>query len=131
MNREAITITEDRLYKPSSPDKPGRRFFIDTESYRWEVFVWRYEIKETGTPVYHARTDEGHSAYGLTANETLNDLAGIMRRKLAAEEHSRKVALDEVRNYLDPRDAAAEDIRIARALAGRPFIERLFGSWRA
>lgn len=123
-------IREDAEYRPSSPEQPGRRFYIETGAYRWEVYVWRYEIKETGTPVYYARTDEGHSAYGMTVNEPLNDLAAIMGRKLELAKQTRTVTLDEVRNYLDPYDAAAEDVKVARSTSARPLAARLFGFWR-
>ncbi len=125
---EIITITGDKDYKPSSPEEPLKRFLIETEEFRWVVHLWRYVIKETNTPVFHARTDEGYSAYGLTENETLNDLKSIMLRKLGASPGKvRTVSLEEIKNYLDPLDAAREEIKLANALSSKTFLARLLG----
>ena len=119
-------VTEDKGYKPSSPEKPGRRFFVETDTYRWEVYVSSYEIKETGTPVYHAVTPEGHSAYGMTANETVNDIAGIMRQRLASAQ-VKKVSFEDVRDYLEPMSAAREEIRVSEIYSRKPLLFRIFG----
>jgi hypothetical protein len=125
---EKVTITKDKDYKPSSPEEPSKRFLIETDEFRWVVHVVRYVIKETDTPVFYARTDEGYSAYGLTENETLNDLKAIMLRKLEANPGKvRAVSLDEVKNYLDPLDAAREEIKLANALSSKTFLARLLG----
>jgi len=126
MKETKTTINEDKDYKPSSPDKPGRRFFVETDTYRWEVYVFRYEIKETGTQVYHAVTPEGHSAYGMTANETVNDIAGIMRQRLASV-HVKKVSFEDVRDYLEPMSAAREEIRVSEIYSRKPLLLRIFG----
>lgn len=126
MEKTTTKVIEDKGYKPSSPDKPAKRFFVETDTYRWEVYVSRYEIKETGTPVYHAVTPEGHSAYGMTANETVNDIAGIMRQKLAAAV-VKKVPFEDVRDYLDPMSAAREEIRASEIYSRKPLLTRIFG----
>jgi hypothetical protein len=126
MEETKTTISEDRGYKPSSPDKPGRRFFVETDTYRWEVYVSRYEIKETGTPVYCAVTPEGHSAYGMTANETVNDIAGIMLQRLAGR-HVKKVPFEDVRDYLDPMSAALEEIRASEIYSRKPLLFKILG----
>jgi hypothetical protein len=123
----SATVAEDVGYKPSSPEMPVRRFFIDTESYRWEVYVWRCRVKETGTLVYYAKTEEGHSAYGMTANETVNDLAGIMLEKIRTCPADRTIPFDEVRFYLDPTDAARELNKITEDRARKSFLARLIG----
>ena len=125
---ENVTITNDKGYKPSSPEEPTKRFLIETEEFRWVVHLWRYVIKETNTPVFHAKTDEGFSAYGLTENETLNDLKSIMLRKLGASPGKvRTVSLDDVKKYLDPMDAAREEIKLANVLSSKTFLARLLG----
>ena len=126
MNGIKTTISEDGTYKPSSPGKPEKRFFIETDAYRWEVSVSRYEVRETGTAVYHAVTPEGHSAYGMTVNETVNDIAGIMRQRLAIK-HAKKVSFEDVRDYLDPMSAAREEIRLSEIYSRKPLLFRIFG----
>jgi len=129
MPEETARITEDASYKPSSPETPAKRFFIEADGYRWTVHVWRYTIKETGSTVYRARAEEeGHCSYGITVNETLNDLKSIMLRKLKAyEKDAASVSLDSVRCYLDPMDAAREDLKVAESLSGKPLLARLLG----
>ena len=123
-----ILITEDVWYKPGSPEAARKRFFIETEEYRWEVEVWRREIKETGTPVYYALADAGHSAYGLTVHEALNDLAGIMAQKVKAlPAGPRPIPFAELRTYLDPRDAVRESEKISGLLPGKSLLAKLFG----
>jgi len=122
------TATEDRGYKPASPDAPKKRFLVETDEYRWEVLVWRYSISETGTPLYRAVTSEGHSAYGFTVNEAVNCVKGIMQDRLRALSGCEKsLSLDDVRSYIDPVDAAREDLRIARERSRKPLLSRLFG----
>lgn len=127
MGDENAYITEDRAYKPSSPEMPERRFFIETDAYRWEVMVWRHTVRETGTAVYRAVAEGEHSAYGFTVNEALNDLKSIMHARLGAGGRQRTVSLDEVRSYLDPLDAAREDLKLAAAIARKPLIARVLG----
>jgi hypothetical protein len=123
-----ILITEDVWYKPGSPEAARKRFFIETEEYRWEVEVWRREVKETGTPVYYALADAGHSAYGLTVHEALNDLAGIMAQRVKAYPGGPKaIPFQDLRSYLHPRDAAFESEKISGLLTGKSFLARLFG----
>lgn len=128
MSEEKASITEDKTYKPPSPEGPARRFLIETESYRWEVMVWRYAVRETGTALYRAVAEREHTAYGLTVNEALNDLKAIMLLRLGAGGcRPRTVSLDEVRSYLDPLDAAREDLKLAQSLAEKPLIARMLG----
>ncbi len=128
MPEEKAVAKEDGGYKPSSPEMPVKRFYIETDKYRWVVHVWRYTIKETGTAVYRAVAEEGHSAYGLTVNETINDLKSIMLMKLRASgDRDKTVSLDSVRSYFDPMDAAREDLKAAEALSSRPLLARLLG----
>lgn len=123
-NSEAV-VTEDRDYRPSSPGKPERRFTIDACGFRWEVFVWRYEISETGTPVYCARTEEGHSAFGMTVNETVNDIKSIMLKKLKTYS-SEKISLEQVRWHLEPADAKREKEKLAGSHPPHSFFSKLF-----
>ena len=127
MNALITKISEDTGYKPSSGSKPEKRFFIETDLYRWEVLVSRFLIVESGTPVYKAfAEEEGHSAYGLTANEAVNDVAQIMRTVLAVKQ-VKKIAFENVRYYLDPISAAREEIRISEEYSKKPLLSRLFG----
>jgi hypothetical protein len=104
-----VTITEDRAYKPSSPGLPARRYYLETESYRWSVFLWEYELKETGTPLFMAKADEGFSAYGFTRNEAINGIASIMGRQVRAFALSKQeISLEKVRHYLDKSDVERE-----------------------
>jgi hypothetical protein len=125
--KSSATVCEDTGYKPSAPDMPLRRFFIDTESYRWEVYVWRCRVKETGTAVFYAKTEEGHSAYGMTVNEAVNDLAVIMLDKIRTDPTVRTIPFDEVRFYLDPTDAARELSKISASRSRRSLLARLIG----
>lgn len=128
MSNERASITEDKGYKPSSPEKAERHFFIEVGAYRWEVYVWQHVIKETGTPLYRALSDEGHTSYGLTINEALNDLALIMTKKIGAYKNTaRFVSLNSVRTFLDPFDAATEDVKIADGLSRRSLLSRMLG----
>ncbi|MBI5189049.1 MAG: hypothetical protein HZA22_00030 [Nitrospirae bacterium] len=128
MPDENALITEDRAYKPSSPGMPERRFLIETEGYRWEVMVWRYTVRETGSVVFRAVAEGEHASYGFTVNEALNDLKAIMLLRLAAGGGRKNtVSLDEVRSFLDPMDAAREDIKLAEALSRKPLIARVLG----
>jgi hypothetical protein len=125
--KSSATVAEDSGYKPSAPDMPLRRFYVDTESYRWEVYVWRCRVKETGTAVYYARTEEGHSAYGMTVNEAVNDLAAIMLEKIRTNPTVRTIPFDEVRFYLDPADAAREQSKISTGRSRKSLLARLMG----
>lgn len=128
MSNERASITEDKGYKPSSPENAERHFFIEVGAYRWEAYVWRHVIKETGTPLYRALSEEGHTSYGLTINEALNDMAAIMSKKVSAcKDNARQVSLDSVRTFLDPFDAAKEDLKIAEGLSNRSFLSRILG----
>ena len=129
MSKEKAMITEDKTYKPASPEMPTKRFFIETDEYRWVVYMRRMTIKETGTVLFRADCDEeGHAAYGLTANEALNDMSGIMLGCLSAEAcKTRCVPLDSVRSYLDPIDAAREDLKVADILSRKPLLARILG----
>ena len=128
MGEVRARITEDKGYKPSSPEAAFKRFFIETDDYRWVAHVRRSTVRETGTVVYCARSEEGHTAYGLTVNETLNDLASIMLLRLAAcGDNDNTVSLDDVRSYLDPEDAAREDLKAALARSRKPLLARLLG----
>ncbi len=123
-----VLITEDVWYKPGSPEAARRKFFLETEEYRWEVEVWRHEVKETGTPVYYALADAGHSAYGLTVNEALNDLAGIMTQRVKAfPAGPRPIPFQELRSRLDPGDAVRESEKISTMLTGKSILARLLG----
>lgn len=123
----SVTVSEDARYKPSSPEMPVRRFFIDTESYRWEVFIWGYRVKETGTAVYYAKTEEGHSAYGMTVNEAVNDLAAVMLQKMNARPALKTIPFEEVRFHLDPADAAREMDKISSDRTRKSLLKRLIG----
>jgi len=107
---------------------PERRFVIETDYYRWEAFVTRYVVSETGTPVYHAVVENEHSAYGLTPNEAVNELAGIMGLQAGAyKRKTRTIRLSTVRGCLEPRDSERE---LAKATEGRlhgSFIRKLLG----
>jgi len=128
MTTERANIIEDKDYRPSSPERAERHFFIEAGAYRWEIYVWQHVIKETGTPLYRALADEGHTCYGLTVNEALNDLAAIMTQKITAcKEKNRIVSLESVRSFLDPHDAAKEDIKIARLQSGRSLLSKILG----
>lgn len=128
MTTERASIKEDKEYKPSSPEKAERHFYIESGAYRWEVYVWQYIIKETGTLIYRALADEGHTCYGLTVNEALNDLSLIMSQKIAAcKDKSRLVSFESVRTFLDPYDAANEDIKIAKGLSRRSLLSKILG----
>lgn len=128
MSSERASITEDKVYKPSTPEGANRHFFVEVGAYRWEVYVWRHAIKETGTPLYRAMSSEGHTCYGLTINEALNDLAAIMSKKVSAyKENTRLVALDSVRTFLDPVDAAREDLKIADKLSRKSLFAKILG----
>ena len=128
MTTERASIKEDKEYKPSSPEKAERHFFIECGAYRWEIYVWQHVIKETGTPLYRALSDEGHTCYGLTINEALNDLALIMSKKVSAcKDNARIVSFESVRTFLDPYDAAKEDIKVAEGLSRRSLISRILG----
>jgi hypothetical protein len=123
-----ILITEDVWYKPGSPEDARKRFFIETEEYRWEVEVWPHEVKETGTPVYYARADSGHSAYGMTVHEALNDLAGIMAERIRSHTNGpKKIPFAELRSRLYPGDAARESEKISGILNGKSLLARLLG----
>jgi len=124
MQNRTTSISEDKAYKPSAPDKPRRRFILDCGEYRWEVFVSRYEIRETGTPVFHAVSAEGYSVYGMTDNEAVNEMAGIMESVLSSAK-SRTVAFESVRHCLDSIDAAREELKIAEAYSRKPLWQRL------
>lgn len=123
MKEEEAAVTEDKEYRPSSPGRPERRYTIDACGFRWEVFVYRYEISETGTPVYCARTEEGYSAFGMTVNEVVNDIKSIMLRKIKSYS-SEKIPLEQVRWHLDPADAEREEEKLARA--HRSIISKFF-----
>jgi len=128
MTTERAIIKEDKEYKPSSPEKAERHFFIEAGVYRWDVYVWQHIIKETGTPLYRALADEGHSCYGLTVNEALNDLAAIMSKKISVcKDNTRLVSFESVRTFLDPFDAAKEDLKIAEGLSRRSLLSRILG----
>ena len=90
--------------------------------------VWRREVKETGTPVYYALADAGHSAYGLTVHEALNDLAGIMAQRVKAFPGNPKaIPFQELRSHLHPGDAVRESEKISGLLAGKSLLAKLFG----
>lgn len=128
MPAQDAVVTEDRSYKPSSPDMPERRFVIETETYRWEAYVTRYVVRETGTAVYHAVVENEHSAYGLTPNEAVNELAGILSLKSKAYGREPKtVALSQVRGCLDPRDVQREYDAAAENRLHGSLIKKLFG----
>jgi hypothetical protein len=127
MYNRTTSVSEDRSYKSSSPDKPQRRFLVETAEYRWEVLVSRYVIKETGTPVFRAVTPEGYSAYGMTANEAVNDVAGIMERAVPAA-RPLMVSFESVRYCLDPMDAVREELKIAETFSKKPLWKRLLTS---
>ncbi|HEY3347189.1 MAG TPA: hypothetical protein VGK71_06165 [Nitrospirota bacterium] len=122
-----ITVREDLWYKPSAPEMPAKKFFIETEQYRWEVGVWCCEIIETGTALYYAKTsDSEHSAYGMTVNETVNDIMSIMRMRIEASPMPVKaLSFDDVRYYLDPFDALKEKAKIG--LKRKTFLQNLLG----
>jgi len=128
MPAQKAVVTEDRTYKPSSPEMPEKRYVIETEAYRWESFVTRYVVRETGTPVYHAVIENEHSAYGITANEAVNELAGIMAAKAMSYRcEARTIRLSSVGNCLEPRDTEKEYTRAAENRTHGSFIKRLLG----
>jgi|GEM_PF-4981300 len=120
-------ITEDESYRPSLPEKAERVFRISLGPYRWDAMVWRLRIRDTGTILYKVSASEGHSAYGLTLNEALNDIASIMKRELSCAQDAKTVSFKDIRSYLDPADAAREEIKIAQARSSKSFIARIFG----
>ena len=120
-------ITEDTAYKPASPDDPSRRFLIETDEYRWEALVWKYTVRESGSTVYRAWTPEGHSAYGMTSNEAVNDLAGILREVTGGPAREKTVSFDEIRYKLDPSDAERERTKINEAHTSKSLLARILG----
>ncbi|MEK6776133.1 MAG: hypothetical protein AABY87_04525 [bacterium] len=128
MFKEKTVITEDRMYKKSDPEMPDRKFHIETEEYRWEVYVRQWIIRETGTPVYYGRVGNEYSAYGLTVNEVLNDLASILVRMSESRPKGLKtVSLSEVRYFLDPSDVIREEMKITDRRPGKSILARLLG----
>jgi hypothetical protein len=128
MPSQETVVTEDRSYKPSSPEMPERRFIIETDTYRWDAYVTRYVVSETGTPVYHAVVENEHSAYGLTPNEAVNELAGIMAVKAKSyASEARTIKLSVVKSCLEPRDIEKERIKAAENRIGGSLIKKLFG----
>ena len=125
MKEAEAVVTEDKEYRPSSPGRPERRYTIDASGFRWEVFVYRYEIRETGTPVYRAHTDEGYSAFGMTVNEVVNDIKAIMLKKIQTYS-SEKISLEQVRFHLDPADAEKEEKKRAGASSVGQFFSKIF-----
>ncbi len=110
-----VAIREDRDYKPASPSLPARKYYLETESYRWNVYLWEYELKETGTPLFMARADEGFSAYGFTRNEALNGIADIMGKHVKSFSAAQpEISLEKVRHYLDKSDVERETGRPRR-----------------
>jgi len=107
---------------------PEKRYVIETDEYRWEAFVTRYVVSETGTPVYHAVVENEHSAYGLTPNEAVNELAGIMRLQSGAyKRRTRTIKLSMVIGCLEPRDMEREYAKLAENRLHGSFIRKLLG----
>ncbi len=128
MPAQKAVVTEDISYKPSSPEMPERRFVIETDDYRWEAFVTRYVVRETGTPVYYAVIENEHSSYGLTANEAVNELATIMAGKAElCRREVRSIRLSAVGSCLEPRDMEREYAKAAESRMHCSFIKKLFG----
>lgn len=123
----AFTVREDLWYKPSAPEMPAKMFFIETDSFRWEVGLWRCEIEETGTALFYARTsDSSHAAYGMTVNEAVNDLMSIMLLEIKSSPQSvKKVSFDSIRYHIDPSDAQREKEKIG--ISRKSFFHRIIG----
>jgi hypothetical protein len=128
MSKRNALITEDKDYKPADPEMPERRFYIETDQYRWKVYIRTLIIRETGTPVYYGSVENEHSAYGLTRNEILNDLASILIMKSEVRSRGVKaVSLNEVRHFLDPSDVVREERKITGHRSVKSILAGLLG----